>query len=158
MIGAARTEAVRAYRLVEIRVPTGEEAVEAETFTFTLRKDRLRQGGRSEGHYLLRSNLSGEDPTLLWQYYVRLAEIESVFRALRSDLAIRPIYHQKDSRIEAHIFVSFLAYCIYFKRRERLRPRAPGCRSCRATRSRKRTSGCCSTRCACVYLVNQFPG
>src|SRR5205823_1187081 len=58
--------------------------------------------------------------------YVQLTEIEAVFRALKSDLAIRPIHHQKDSRIEAHIFVSFLAYCLYVTLRQRLRALAPG--------------------------------
>ena len=125
-LGAARAEAGRAYRLVEIRVPTAEQAVNPQTFTFVLRKDKLRQARRSEGHYLLRSNLSGEDPARLWQHYVQLTEIEAVFRALKSDLAIRPIYHQKDSRIEAHIFVSFLAYCLYVTLRQRLQPLAPG--------------------------------
>ena len=62
---------------------------------------------RREGHYLLRSNLSSEDPAILWQYYIQLTEIEAVFRVLKSDLAIRPVFHQKDSRIEAHIFVAF---------------------------------------------------
>ena len=58
---------------------------------------------------------------------MRLTEIEAVFRAaLKSDLAIRPIYHQKDSRIEAHIFVSFLAYCLYITLGQRLRTLAPG--------------------------------
>ncbi len=75
-----------------------------------MRRDKLRQAFRREGHYLLRSNLPEEDPARLWQHYVQLTEIEAVFRALKSDLAIRPIPHQKDSRIEAHIFVSFLAY------------------------------------------------
>ena len=125
-LGAARAEAGRAYRLVEIRVPKADEPVNSQTFTFALRKDKLRQARRVEGHYLLRSNLAGEDPARLWQHYVQLTEIEAVFRALKSDLAIRPIYHQKDSRIEAHIFVSFLAYCLYVTLRERLRPLAPG--------------------------------
>jgi transposase len=57
----------------------------------------------------------------LWQHYVQLTEIEAVFRALKSELAIRPIYHQKDSRIEAHVFISFLAYCLYATLRQRLR-------------------------------------
>ncbi|HVA01092.1 MAG TPA: IS1634 family transposase [Terriglobia bacterium] len=125
-LGAARAEAGRAYRLVEVRVPAPEQPVSAETFTFALRKDKLRQARRAEGHYLLRSNLAGEDPARLWQHYVQLTEIEAVFRALKSDLAIRPIYHQKDSRIEAHIFVSFLAYCLYVTLRQRLRVLAPG--------------------------------
>jgi hypothetical protein len=107
-------------------VPTPEPPVNAETFTFSLRKDRLRQALHGEGHYLLRSNLAGEDPAVLWQHYIQLTEIEAVFRDLKNDLAIRPIYHQKDSRIEAHILISFLAYCLYATLRQRLRALAPG--------------------------------
>jgi transposase len=125
-LGAAKAEAGRVYGLVEVQVPKPEQSVNAETFTFRLRKDKLRQAMRREGHYLLRSNLSAEDPARLWQHYVQLTEIEAVFRTLKSDLAIRPIYHQKDSRIEAHIFVSFLAYCLYITLGQRLRPLAPG--------------------------------
>ncbi len=125
-LGAAKAEAGRVYRLVEVRVPKAEQPVNAETLTFRLRKDKLRQAFRSEGHYLLRSNLSGEDPGVLWQHYVQLTEIEAVFRALKNDLVIRPIHHRKDSRIEAHIFVSFLAYCLYVTLGQRLRALAPG--------------------------------
>ena len=125
-LGAAKAEAGRVYGLVEVQVPKPEQPVNAETFTFRWRKDKLRQAMRREGRYLLRSNLPAEDPALLWQHYVQLTEIEAVFRALKSDLAIRPIYHQKDSRIEAHIFVSFLAYCLYITLGQRLRTLAPG--------------------------------
>ena len=125
-LGAAKAEAGRAYGLVEVQVPKPEQPVNAETFTFRWRKDKLRQAMRREGRYLLRSNLPAEDPARLWQHYVQLTEIEAVFRALKSDLAIRPIYHQKDSRIEAHIFVSFLAYCLYITLGQRLRTLAPG--------------------------------
>jgi transposase len=125
-LGAAKAEAGRAYGLVEVQVPKPEQPVNGETFTFRWRKDKLRQAMRREGRYLLRSNLPAEDPALLWQHYVQLTEIEAVFRALKSDLAIRPIYHQKDSRIEAHIFVSFLAYCLYITLGQRLRALAPG--------------------------------
>ena len=125
-LGAAKAEAGRAYGLVEVQVPKPEQPVNAETFTFRWRKDKLRQAMRREGRYLLRSNLPAEDPARLWQHYVQLTEIEAVFRALKSDLAIRPIYHQKDSRIEAHIFVSFLAYCLYVTLGQRLRTLAPG--------------------------------
>src|SRR6266576_3182692 len=112
--------------LREVQVPKPEQPVNAETFAFWLRKDKLRQAFRREGHYLLRSNLREEDLARLWQHYVQLTEIEAVFRALKSDLAIRPIHHQKDSRIEAHIFVSFLAFCLYVTLRQRLRALAPG--------------------------------
>src|SRR2546430_4190959 len=125
-LGAAKADAGRVYGLVEVQVPKPEQPVNAETFAFRLRKDKLRQAFRREGHYLLRSNLPEEDPARLWQHYVQLTEIEAVFRALKSDLAIRPIHHQKDSRIEAHIFVSFLAYCLYVTLRQRLRALAPG--------------------------------
>jgi transposase len=125
-LGAAKAEAGRVYGLVEVQVPKPEQPVNAETFAFWLRKDKLRQAFRREGHYLLRSNLPEEDPARLWQHYVQLTEIEAVFRALKNDLAIRPIHHQKDSRIEAHIFVSFLAYCLYVTLRQRLRTLAPG--------------------------------
>jgi transposase len=125
-LGAAKAEAGKAYRLVEVHVPKVEEPVSAETFDFSLRKERLRAAVRTEGDYLLRSNLSGEDPAILWQRYIQLTEIEAVFRDLKSDLAIRPIHHQKDPRIEAHIFVAFLAYCLYVTLQQRLRALAPG--------------------------------
>ncbi len=125
-LGAAKADAGRVYGLVEVQVPKPEQPVNAETFAFRLRRDKLRQAFRREGHYLLRSNLPEEDPARLWQHYVQLTEIEAVFRALKSDLAIRPIHHRKDSRIEAHIFVSFLAYCLYVTLRQRLRTLAPG--------------------------------
>jgi hypothetical protein len=125
-LGAAKADAGRAYRLVEVGVPKAEEPVNAETFTFSLQKEKLRAAVRTEGDYLLRSNLSSEDPAILWQRYIQLTEIEEAFRNLKSDLAVRPIYHQKDPRIEAHIFVAFLAYCLYVTLQQRLRALAPG--------------------------------
>ncbi len=125
-LGAAKAEAGNAYRLVGLRVPRSEETVNPQTFTFALRKEKLRAVLRSEGHYLLRSNLSGEDPAILWQRYIQLTEIEAAFRNLKGDLALRPVYHQKDTRIEAHIFVAFLAYCLHVTLQQRLRALAPG--------------------------------
>ena len=103
-LGAAKKEAGRAWHLVEIGLPKAREAVTAETFTFSLRRQRLRQARRREGRYLLRSNLTGEDPATLWRYYMQLCEIEQAFKELKHDLAIRPIFHQREDRIEAHIF------------------------------------------------------
>src|SRR5271169_379228 len=127
-LGAAKADAGTAYRLVEIRVPTVEEANQAATcaFTFSLHKDKLRAARRHEGHYLLRSNLTAQDPAVLWERYIQLTEIEAVFRNLKSDLALRPIFHQTDNRIEAHIFVAFLAYCLYVTLQQRVRALAPG--------------------------------
>ena len=125
-LGAAKKEAGRAYGLVEVQLPEADQPVSAETFTFRLRKDKLRTVRRREGHYLLRSNLSGEDPAQLWQYYLQLVEVEQAFKELKGDLAIRPIYHQTDERIEAHIFVAFVAYCLQVTLKQRLRGLAPG--------------------------------
>ena len=111
-LGSAKKEAGRAWHLVDIRVPQNGKPVTPETFTFALRRDRLRQARRREGRYLLRSNMTGEDPATLWKYYMRLTEIEQAFKELKHDLAIRPIFHQREERIEAHIFVSFLAYSL----------------------------------------------
>ena len=127
-LGAARKEAGRAWHLVETRLPEAGEAVTPDTFTFTfaLRRDRLRQTRRREGRYLLRSNLTGEDPATLWRYYIQLTEIEQAFKELEHDLAIRPVFHQREERIEAHIFVAFVAYCLHVTLKNLARPRAPG--------------------------------
>jgi len=125
-LGAAKKEAGRAYSLVAIVLPDLDQEVSAQTFTFTLRKDKLRSVRRREGRYLLRSNLSGEDPAALWRYYIQLTEIEQAFKELKGDLAIRPIYHQIDERIEAHIFVAFIAYCLQVTLKYRLKALAPG--------------------------------
>ena len=97
-----------------------------ETFTFSLRRDKLRTVRRREGRYLLRSNLRHEDPATLWQYYIRLTEIEQAFKELKHDLAIRPIYHQTDKHIEAHIFIAFIAYCLHVTLKQHARSCAPG--------------------------------
>jgi hypothetical protein len=125
-LGAAKADAGKTYRRVEVKVPKREGPVNAKTFTFSLRRERLRAALRTDGDYLLRSNLSSEDPAILWQRYIQLTEIEAAFRDLKSDLAVRPIYHQKDPRIEAHIFVAFLSYCLYVTLQQRLRALAPG--------------------------------
>ena len=87
---------------------------------------KLRQVRRREGRYLLRTNLCGRDPEDLWQFYIQLTEIEAAFKNLKDDLQLRPIYHQLESRIEAHIFVAFMAYCLHVTLRARLKPLAPG--------------------------------
>jgi hypothetical protein len=125
-LGAAKKEAGRAYGLVEIRLPKAEQTPSPETFTYSLRKDKLRQTRRREGRYLLRTNLPRDDPAQLWRLYVQLTEIEQAFKELKGDLAIRPIYHQLDHRIEAHIFVAFIAYCLQVTLKQRLRALAPG--------------------------------
>jgi hypothetical protein len=103
-----------------------DQAVTPETFHVTLNRKKLRIVRRREGSYLLRSNLTGDNPALLWQYYIQLTEVEQAFKELKGDLSVRPIYHQLDSRIEAHIFVAFMSYCLQVTLKHRLRALAPG--------------------------------
>jgi transposase len=125
-IGAAKKEAGNAARLVELFLPLSYQAVTPETFRFHLIKDKLRKVRRQEGQYLLRSNLVGEEASTLWKYYIQLVEVEQAFKTLKMDLSLRPVYHQKDERIEAHIFVAFLSYCLQVTLQQRLKVLAPG--------------------------------
>jgi len=125
-VGAAKKEAGRAYSLVKINLPKPDQPVNPETFTFSLQKKKLRQVRRREGCYLLRSNLTSVDPAQLWQHYIQLTEIEQAFKELKGDLALRPIYHQTDDRIEAHIFIAFMAYCLQVTLKQQARQLAPG--------------------------------
>jgi transposase len=125
-LGSARQQWPAAWRLVSVRIPKARQAVNQKTFGFELRKAKLRQVRRREGRYLLRSNLSPEDPSVLWQFYVQLTQVESAFKDLKDDLRLRPIFHRLEERIEAHIFVAFLAYCLHVSLREQLRAHAPG--------------------------------
>jgi transposase len=125
-LGAARQQWPTAWRLVAIRVPKKDEPISEQTFTWRLRKARLRQVRRREGRYLLRTNLTQEDPVKLWEYYTQLTQVEEAFKNLKGDLALRPVYHQKEDRIEAHLFVAFLAYCLHVTLRRWVRDLAPG--------------------------------
>ena len=129
-LGAARAHAPAAWRLVVIAV-----APEGVTFTYHLDRNRLRRARRREGRYLLRTNLTEHDPAKLWNVYLLLVRVEEAFKNLKGDLAIRPIFHQDQARIEAHIFIAFLAYCLHATPRagSRAAPASPcgRCGECR---------------------------
>ena len=120
-LGAAQTKAPAAWRLIEIEVPK-----RGASFTYSLDRDKLRQVRRREGRYLLRTNLTESDPAKLWEFYLQLVEVEAAFRTLKGDLALRPVFHQEESRIEAHIFIAFLAYCLHVTLGQQLKALAPG--------------------------------
>ena len=125
-IGAAKTEAGRAFGFVKIRMPEARQQVTRESFQFHVDKTKLPEAELRDGHYLLRSNLTSGDPTVLWSRYVQLAQIESVFRGLKSELGIRPIRHPLEHRADAHILIAFLAYCLQVTLKNRLMIHAPG--------------------------------
>ena len=125
-IGAAKKEAGRAFGFIAIHLPDEGEEVTRRTFSFHLDKEKLKKAELRDGHYLLRSNLVGEDPSVLWERYIQLTQIEAAFKTLKSELGLRPIYHQVEKRVEAHIFVAFLAYALSVTLKQRLTALAPG--------------------------------
>ncbi len=120
-LGAAQTKAPAAWRLIDVDV-----AKHGASFTYQLDRAKLRVVRRREGRYLLRTNLTESDPAKLWQFYLQLVEVEAAFKTLKGDLAIRPIFHQEERRIEAHIFIAFLAYCLHVTLAQHLKALAPG--------------------------------
>src|SRR5216684_1703704 len=120
-LGAARKQARSAWRLIAIEV-----AANSAEFSYQLDRRKLRQRRRREGRYLLRTNLTEHDPTKLWNYYLQLVTVEEAFKNLKGDLAIRPVFHRDEARIEAHIFIAFLAYCLHVTLKRRLHALAPG--------------------------------
>lgn len=119
-LGQAQGQAGASARLVTVEVaPSGP-------LTYRLDRGKLREVRRREGRYLLRTNLAGYDPDVLWRYYMQLVLVEEAFRTLKGDLGLRPIFHQKPERIEAHLFVAFLAYCLSITLRQHLRKLSAG--------------------------------
>ena len=132
-LGAAKSKAGRAASLVEVQLPTPQKGtkkkkqqVEPGSVHFRLRQEALQESELYDGHYLLRSNLSDQEPEWLGKLDMLLVEIEAVFKSFKNDLGLRPIYHSVEARVEAHIFVCFLAYCLYVTLRQRLSALAPG--------------------------------
>jgi transposase len=123
-LGAARHEAGRAANLVRVTIP--KSSAKTASLEFELDRARLRQVRRREGRYLLRTNLSAGAPEQLWTFYIQLTEVEQAFKELKHDLAVRPIFHRNEDRIEAHIFVAFLAYGLQVTLKAKLRPLAGG--------------------------------
>jgi hypothetical protein len=120
-LGSARSQAPTAWRLVDIEVDP-----KIASLAYRLNRKKLAQARRREGRYLLRTNLTDSDPARLWELYLTLVKIEEAFKNLKSDLALRPIFHQREDRIEAHIFIAFLAYCLQVTLGRRLHALAPG--------------------------------
>ena len=125
-LGALKQQAGSTARLVKITVGPEGRRVTAENFQFQLNRSAYRAAARRDGSYLLRTTMAGDDPRAMWERYIVLTEIEAAFKCLKSDLAIRPIHHQLEHRVEAHIFVAFLAYCLMVTLRQLLGPHAPG--------------------------------
>jgi len=101
------------------------ETDEGLRLVWQMREDRRRWHESREGAYLLRSNLQADTPEELWSKYMQLTEAEASFRALKSELSIRPLFHQKERRVKAHVMVAFLGYALWVTLKHLLQ-RRPG--------------------------------
>jgi transposase len=130
-IGEAKKEAGRVFGLIDLKLPNPSKSKRKKSktkvnFSFRINRAKFRDAYRREGRYLLRSNQPEQVPAMLWEYYVQLIQVEEAFKHLKGDLGIRPIFHQLAHRIEAHIFIAFISYCLHVTLRRRLRDLAPG--------------------------------
>src|SRR5246500_3082528 len=130
-IGEAKKEAGRVFGLIDLKLPNPSKSKRKKSktkvnFSFRINRAKFRDAYRREGRYLLRSNLPEQVPATLWEYYIQLIQVEEAFKNLKGDLGIRPIFHQLAQRIEAHIFIAFISYCLHVTLRRRLRDLAPG--------------------------------
>jgi len=130
-IGEAKKEAGRVFGLIDLKLPNPSKSKRQKSktkvnFNFRINRAKFRDAYRREGRYLLRSNLPEQVPATLWEYYIQLIQVEEAFKNLKGDLGIRPIFHQLAHRIEAHIFIAFISYCLHVTLRRRLRDLAPG--------------------------------
>jgi len=125
-IGALKQQAGKSVKCVDLTIPPQGGRVTPENFSYSLNRDTYKKMILRDGMYLLRTNLTEMNPDVIWKRYVLLTQVEAAFKSLKSDLAVRPVYHQLEHRVEAHIFVAFLAYCLMITLRQKLRYHAPG--------------------------------
>ncbi len=125
-LGALKQQAGKSVKCVDLIIPPQGNKVTPENFSYSLNRDTYKKMILRDGMYLLRTNLTETKPDVIWQRYVLLTRVEAAFKSLKSDLAVRPVYHQLEHRVEAHIFVAFLAYCLIVTLRQKLRYYAPG--------------------------------
>jgi len=125
-LGALKQQAGKSIKCVDLTIPPQGSKVMPENFSYSFNRDIYKKMLLRDGMYLLRTNLTETKPDVIWERYVLLTQVEAAFKSLKSDLALRPVYHQLEHRVEAHIFVAFLAYCLMITLRQKLRYYAPG--------------------------------
>jgi len=102
-----------AAKLLTIEVQRDKKSAAATGLQVQTNQSKREWAGHSQGAYLLRTNCTETDPGQLWRWYVQLTQAEAAFRTAKSDLKLRPVYHQKTERVEAHILVCFLSLALW---------------------------------------------
>jgi transposase len=125
-LGALKQQAGKTARCIELLLPPQGGKVTPNSFNYRLNRNTYRKMLLRDGMYLLRTNLTQTEPNILWQRYILLTQVEAAFKSLKSDLAVRPVHHQLEHRVEAHIFVAVMGYCLMITLRHKLRGCAEG--------------------------------
>lgn len=125
-LGVLMHEAGSCSKCVDLQLPPEGKKVSSTNFKYSFNRRVYRQMIHRDGKYFLRTNQTGKDPIELWEQYMLQTRVEQSFKELKSDLSIRPVHHQLEGRVDAHIFIAFLGYCLQTTLRQKLRTSAPG--------------------------------
>jgi transposase len=130
-IAVLQKEAGRVAGFIKVKLPEVGETIGRDTLRFAFDRAKWNHALKWDGAYLLRGYLPGDaqrhnNPADLWRMYIQLTQVEEAFRTIKSDIGLRPIWHYTQNRVEAHILVAFLGYCLSAGLRMRLSGHAPG--------------------------------
>ncbi len=125
-LGKLKHQAGSSHKCVTLTIPKNKDRIEQGEFEYKFETDKYREMIYRDGTYFLRTNQKGKNGRELWQEYMLQCNVEQAFRELKSDLGIRPIYHHKEERVDAHVFVAFMSYCLQVTLRHKLRASACG--------------------------------
>lgn len=125
-LGVLQNEAGSCRHCVDLQLPAQGQRASGKNFSFTFNQQKYRAMIYRDGIYFLRTSQAGKEAVELWQQYMLQCNVEQAFKELKSDLGIRPVYHHKEERVDAHIFVAFLSYCLQATLRQKLRNSASG--------------------------------
>lgn len=125
-LGVLMHEAGSCSKCVDLQLPPEGKKVSSTNFKYSFNRRVYRQMIHRDGKYFLRTNQTGKDSIELWEQYMLQTRVEQSFKELKSDLSIRPVHHQLEGRVDAHIFIAFLGYCLQTTLRQKLRTSAPG--------------------------------
>jgi transposase len=128
-VAVLKKEAGRVFSFIKVIEPKADEPVNRQTFRCAFDRTAWRHALEWDGAYLLRGHFTDEvacDGESLWRMYMQLVQVEGAFRNLKSEVEVRPVYHQLEHRVEGHILVAFLGYCLLAHLKMKLTPHAPG--------------------------------
>ncbi len=125
-LGVLQHEAGSCRHCVNLRLPDEGQKVNDTNFMYHFDQQKYREMIYRDGTYFLRTTQTGKEAVELWQQYMLQCNVEQAFKEMKSDMAVRPIFHHKENRVDAHIFIAFISYCLQATLRQKLRSDANG--------------------------------